>query len=386
MKLKRIAVLLAALLLAALAAGCAKETPVANTGVSDGANTYWWGEEISSQPDEPQFPSEADSTEPSSDAGTLPGETPGTAAPGTTKTPVVVIPGTTAKPAAPGQTTTKPATTKSTTTKPTTATAKPATTKPTTAPVVPTKVYPNPISITSKDNALSVFNASVKKVVSEKPGFGKSHNITFGSWQLDPALLGGYESLIPLPADQVNNYISSMLNSSLGSGGLKTATASKGYANQIIRESAWAMSDLKDVTYAKDGANWIVTITVNDGNTRQQKKFLSSGITGNSPIDKGPLHMATGDGSLYDHMTADRVFALIKANAGKLVDPIDISEITNQIKFVATIDGGGYLVRLTADYHQQFTLGEVTVVTSGQGVKDQTGSANVHIVYSDFNY
>ncbi|MDR2647797.1 MAG: hypothetical protein LBB67_06730, partial [Oscillospiraceae bacterium] len=183
-----------------------------------------------------------------------------------------------------------------------TSTAKTTTT---TAKSKPTVHYDNPIAVANQDQALTAFHDAINIALSRKAGFAKTHSVTYKNWKYDPSITDGFPQ-VPLLGD-ITDVMSAALNTALNKG-VQTAEVVKGDSHALLRKSSWTMSDLKKVTYSADGSDWIVTVEVKDGETRQVKKLLSSGITGNSPIDKGPLHLATGDGELYDHMTADRVF------------------------------------------------------------------------------
>jgi hypothetical protein len=366
--LKKGILLIAALCLLLVATSCgAKEGPqqlteAINADYEASPPTDWALET------EPETPPELDETEAPT---ALPTDAPPTAA-NSTKAAT-----STSKASTASKTTVTTKTTAKTSTKATTTTTKKSTTTTT------TKHYDNPISINSQAEALSVFNKAVKTVVDQKAGFSKSHTLSYKDWNLDPGLTEGLPS-IPLIGD-VTAYFESMLSSALNQG-VNSATAHKGDTTQLIRASTWGTGDMKSVNYSPNGSDWVITLEVKDGSTRQQKKLLSSGISGNSPIDSGPLHMATGDYAIYDHMRADRIFSLIKDQMSIFsVDPIDISESTSQIKFVANIDGEGKLTRLTASFNQTVTLAEISILI-GNTYKNSTGSASVKVTFSDFVY
>ena len=363
------AILCAALLLAALAFGCGKKDPAA-VQLPDPTDGYgWMTTETTTEP-------ETESEENTGEEETLPEgvytsivyltSAPTTAkASTTTTTKVPVLSGN-------ATTTTKAPGTSTTTT--TTTTTKGA-----------TQSYANGINISSKDEALSRFNAAVKRAIDGKAGFAKSHMITYKDWAFDEGLLDGLPDMIKM--FNPTAYLSDALNTALGKG-VRSATVHKGDSTNLIRNSQFTMGDLKDVTYAgKQGGEWTVTVLVKDGQTRQEKRLLSSGISGNSPIDKGPLHMATGDGNLYDHMSADRVFSLVKSSLSFInADPIDISESTSQVKFVARIDGEGKLISLQATYNQTINLKEIRILNGMDSYKDNTGSSSVTVTYDEFVY
>ena len=377
--MKRItAIASAALLLAALAFGCGKDPAAVQLPDPTDDNGWmtqpWTTTETETETEET---TEAEETLPegvytsivylTAAPTTKPGAT-------TSKPPALSGNATTTK--APSNTTIASATTARTTTTTTTTTKAPSN--------GPTQYYPNGISIASKDDALAKFNAAVKRVLDSKAGFGKSHMITYKDWAFDPALLAG------LPGAgfiDVSSYISGPLNEALGKG-VRSATVHKGDGTNLMRNSQFAMGDLKDVTYSgSQGREWTVTVLVKDGETRQEKRLFGSGITGNSPIDKGPLHMATGDGNLYDHMSADRVFSLVKSGLSFInADPIDISESTSQVKFVAKIDGEGKLVYLQATYNQTINLKEIRILNGADNYKDNTGSSTVTVTFDEFVY
>jgi len=377
---------LAMLLLAALAAGCnSKPTSVEgwqSTDPTQSGTSYYtddpWGSFTESEPG---------------------GD--GTTEPGVLTSIVYIYPtdptaatskstgNQTTKPPAANQTTstTKPPTATSATTKPPATTTKPPTTtaKPTTGN------YANPITITSREGALAAVNSAVQKVIGNKVGFGKSHNVTYKDWSYDPAFLedfsvqgiGGY--------GDVSTYLTPALGTAL-SRGMRTATQHKGESTVIIKNPTWTMADFKDtngITYSgMTNGNWTITINMKDGATRQEKRLFGSGTSGDSPIDRSPLHLATGDGELYDHMRADYIFSMVKNISIPLlfisVDPIDISETTTQVKFVAVLDGGGNFVSLTATYNQQISLNEIKVVD--KTYQNNVGSGSVTVTYDEFDY
>ena len=371
--MKRIsAIFIAALLLAVLAFGCGKDPAAVQLPDPDGESSWTVPTTIETEsqsetetesitgPDEPQ-------------AGTT------AKAATTTKTPTLSGSASTSK-----TTTTKPSTSSNSTSS--SASSKTTTTtKPTTTQKGTTKYYPNGISISSKDDALSKFNAAVKRTLDSKAGFSKSHMITYKDWAFDPALLSGIPNMGGLI--DPNAYVSDALNTALGKG-VHSATVHKGDGTNLLRSNSFSMGDLKDVTYSgTQGGEWTVTLLVNDGQTRQEKRLFGSGISGNSPIDKGPLHMATGDGNLYDHMSADRVFSLVKNGLNFInADPIDISESTSQVKFVARIDGEGKLVWLQATYNQTINLTEIRILNGMDTYRNNTGSSTVTVTFDGFNY
>jgi hypothetical protein len=381
---KMAAAILAMLLLAALAAGCgSKPTSV------DGYQTD---------------PTETDTSAYSTTdpwASYTEDETGETTEPGVLTSIVYIYPtdptaATTKSTAAQTQTTKPPSTnlahptsTNTTTTKPTTASTKPptTTTKPPTTTAKPTTGnYPNPITITSKDGALAAVNSAVQKVISSKVGFGKSHMITYKDWSYDPALLEGIPTVGMGNLFDPETWMNTALNGAL-SKGVRSATQHKGESTVLLKNPTWTMADLKDVTYSgTTNGNWTITITVKDGATRQEKRLFGSGTSGDSPIDRGPLHMATGDGGIYDHMRADYIFNMVKKLTIVNADPIDISETTTQVKFVAVLDGGGNFVSLTATYNQQINLAEIKILNGVQSYKDNVGSGSVTVTYDEFDY
>ncbi|MDR2524793.1 MAG: hypothetical protein LBC83_01150 [Oscillospiraceae bacterium] len=290
-----------------------------------------------------------------------------------TKPPAAAASGKTNPPATPNPSTQK------TTQKPTTTTQKPKS----------TQFFANPITINSSEGALKAFNDSIARVMNAKPGFSKDHLVTYKNWSLDPNL----QTALTFPI--VGDY-SQTIFQSIGSAinsGARTATFYKGDTHNVLRNDPFAMGDLKDggVSYKRDGSDWLVTLNVKNGSTRQQKKLFGSGVSGDSPIDKGPLALATGDGGVYDHMSADRIFSMINNyNVNSLVgvfsiEPIDISESTERVIFTARLDGEGKLISLVVTYNQTVNLSEVLVM-SGTPYKNNTGSASVKISFSDFSY
>jgi hypothetical protein len=384
------------LLLAALAAGCGSKQPsaVVNWQLTDPTDEY------PAQPEQTTDPWDIFTVEQeSSDAPDAPTTEPGVitsivyiyptqAGATTTKAPA---PGTN-PPATAARTTTTAARTASTArTNPTTRTTATTrsttnTTRTTTTVSTSSKHFSSPISIGSKEAALSAFNSAVKKVIDSRAGFNKSHMITYKDWVYDPALLEG----LGIPGlgawGDPSTYLTGALNTALNRG-VHSATAHKGDANQLIKNPTWTMADLKDVTYSgKQGGDWTITVTVKDGFTRQEKRLFGNGTSGDSPIDRGPLYMATGDANLYDHMRADQVFTLLKNITALNVDPIDISETTSQVKFVAVLDGGGSFVSLSASYNQQLNLAEIKMLNGMQSYKNNVGSSSVTVTYDVFDY
>ena len=357
----------AALLLMGLAFGCGGQpasAPAAETTTED----YGWLSQLSEQTvTEPVEPTDADPLAPETYTSIVYLTYPPSTKPGAATTTKASTAG--------GNTVTSTKTTASAAT----------TTKISTTTTGSTKYYANGISIASKDAALSAFNAAVKKVIDSKAGFMKRHLITYKDWAFDQALLDGIPSFGGLfdPA----SYISGPLNKALGNG-THSATGHKGDSNSLIKNSSFSMGDLKDVTYSgKAGGEWTVTLLVNDGSTRQEKRLFGSGISGNSPIDKGPLNQATGDGGIYDHMSADKVFSLVKSSLSFInADPIDISESTSQVKFTARLDGEGKLVELKATYNQTINLKEIKILNGMDTYKDNTGSSTVTVTYDTFVY
>ena len=278
-------------------------------------------------------------------------------------------------------TTTAKATTK-TTKATTTAKATTATTKATTTTAkATTTTQSGSFGIAGKDAALQAFNSAVGKAVSGRAGFAKRHMVTYQGWKYDPGLLSGLNiSLV----NDVSNYLSGQLNSVLNNG-VRTASNQKGSASGLIKNSTLAMGDLRDVTYAKSGGDWTVTLLVKGGETRRQKG--STGYTGTAPIAKGPLNHAISDGTVYDHMTADRIFNLIKNQLRLLqADPIDISESTANTKIVAVLGSSGQLKSMTVTYDQTINIRAIKFLTGNTTFRDNTGSSSVTITYDSFLY
>ncbi|MDR1927850.1 MAG: hypothetical protein LBQ33_04335 [Oscillospiraceae bacterium] len=283
-----------------------------------------------------------------------------------------------------GKTTTNGAGAKTTTAARPSATTGKTTTKTTTTKKATTKYFANPIAINSQEEALRAFNAAIQRVLDQKPGFSKSHAIGWDSWQFDQDML--VIPSIPL-VGEVTQVMSAALSAAL-SEGTQTAAVQKGDSHQLLQKSGFTMDHMKSVNYSHDGSDWTVTLNVMDGSTRQQKRYLSSGISGNSPIDKGPLALATG-AKIYDHMTADRVFALVKESLSILsADPLDVTESSSAIRFVAKIDGGGSLQSLTVTYNEAINIAEIAILKGGAGntFQDIKGSGKVKIVFRDFVY
>ena len=345
-----IAILCAAMLLAALTFGCKKDEPAALMTEED--TTEWVYPTLPETETEFVEPTDA---EPGQD------ETASTTR-ATTSSSIPVLSG--------GASSTRPP-------------ARGAVTSTPTSTTTATRAPGNAISINSKEAALSAFNTAVQKAVSGKAGFAKSHMITSQNWAFDPAFtdsltIPGLSSFF-----DPNEYLSAALNTALGKG-MRTATANKGSGNSLLTNSSFTMADLKDVTYtgSAGGQQWIVTLLVKDGETRQRR---TGGPTGSSPIDKGPLGLATGSAGLYDHMAADKVFSLVKSSFAIVnAEPIDISESTCQVKFVAKLDSEGRLVELQAAFNQTINLREITVLNGMQSFTNNQGSSAVTVTYDGF--
>lgn len=355
--MKRIIAILGAVMLLALAAfGCGSKEPAMVQLPDDGTNTTaWQPPELSETETEPAEPTDP---EPTTQAGVITSIV--YLSPTTTKAP-----GSTAKPS-PGSSKTNP----------------PATT--TKKPTSSTKYFANGITINSKESALSYFNAAVKKTLDKKAGFSKSHKVVYKDWTFDQDLLDSFT--LPGLGSYVDpsTYLSGALNNALGKG-VTTATAHQGDSHSLMKNSTLTMANLKDIVYSgSTGGNWTITLTVVNGDTRKTK---SGGASGSAPIDKGPLHMATGDGGIYDHMSGEQIFDIIKKQLTIInADPIDISESTTQTKFIATLDGEGKLIGLTASYNQTINLNQIKILNGASTYEDNTGSATVTITYDTFVY
>jgi len=206
-----------------------------------------------------------------------------------------------------------------------------------------------------------------------------AQNWAFDQGFLDSLTIPGLGSIL-----DPNDYLSGALNTALGKG-MRTATASKGSGNSLITASAFTMADMKDVAYSGSaGGQWTITMTVKDGETRQRK---GGSLTGSSPIDKGPLGQATGSGNIHDHMDANKIFALVKSSFSIVsVEPIDITESTSQVKFVAKLDSQGRLTELKVTFNQTINLREIQVLGGLQSYKDNKGSSSVTVTYDGFVY
>ena len=264
-----------------------------------------------------------------------------------------------------------------TTAKKTTTTAKTTTKATTTAAKTTTAAAGSNINPDSKDAALAAFNSAVSKAVSGKSGFGKRHSITYTGWNFDDSLLDGLN--IPGFSNPVS-YISDALNSALNNG-VRTASNQKGNASQLIKNSTFTMSDMRDVAYSGSrGGDWTITLYVKDGETR---KTNQASMTGSAPITKGPLNLATSGGTIHDHMNANRISTLIKGQLSLLsADPIDVSERTTGAKLVVKLDAKGRLKSITATYNQAINIREIKLLS--RSFKDITGSSAVTVIYDSF--
>ena len=347
--MKRItAILCAALLLMALALGCDSEP--AAVQLPDPTDSYeWTAPTLPETEAEPVEPTDADPLEPETETTTKK----------TTTTTAATLSGSASS-------------TKTTTTKSTTTTTQ--------------KGAGGGSAIGSKEAALDAFNAAVKKAVDSKAGFAKSHLITAQDWVFDQEFLNVIPSMGGLIDPDA--ALSAALDAALGKG-MRTATAQKGQGNSLIRASSLSMGDVKDVTWSGSaGSGYTITVTVKDGETRQEKRlFGNNKSTGSAPIDRGPLYQATSGGGLYDHMDADKIFGLVKsAFSFANVEPHDISESTSQVKFVAKLDGQGRLTELKATYNQTINLRDIRVLNGLQSYKDNKGSSSVTVTYDAFVY
>ena len=374
-------ILCAALLLAALAFGCGKKDPAA-VQLPDPSDGYGWMTTAETTTGTQTEPEEATGEEETLPEGVYTSIVYLTSAPTTqpgvtTAKPPVLSGNASATTKAPGNTTIPSVST----TKPP-ATNAPATT--TTTKPGATQYYPNGINIAGKDEALSRFNAAVKRVIDGKAGFAKSHMITYKDWTFDQGLLDGLPDVIKL--FNPTQYLSDALNTALGKG-IRSASVYKGDSSSLLKSSTLTMGDLKDVTYSGSaGGEWTVTLLVNDGQTRQEKRlFGNNKSSGTSPIDKGPLGLAAA--SIYDHMDADKVFGLIKDSFSFLnVEPIDVQENTSQVQFVAKLDGQGRFIELRATYNQTINLKDIRVLNGMQSYKDNKGSSAVTVTFDSFVY
>ena len=269
--------------------------------------------------------------------------------------------------------------TTTTTAKTTTTTAKAATAS--TTKSTTTTQTPGSLSIASKDAALQAFNSAVGKAVSGRAGFSKSHMITYQGWKYDPGLFNDLN--IPLVGDAAS-YISGMLNTALNNG-VRTASNQKGSASGLISNSTLAMADMRDVTYAKSGSDWTVTLFVKSGETRRQKS--NANHTGTAPLAKSLLNQAINDGTVYDHMDAGRIFNLIRDRLSLIqADPLDVSESTTNTKIVAVLNAGGQLKSCAVTYDQTINIRAIKFLAGTQTFRDNTGSSSVTIKYDAFLY
>ncbi|MCL2300619.1 MAG: hypothetical protein FWC27_10800, partial [Firmicutes bacterium] len=255
----------------------------------------------------------------------------------------------------------------------------------TTITTTTTRQAGNAINIGSTEAALSAFNSAVRGAANGKAGFAKSHLITAQDWTFDPAFIDSLTIPGLSSFFDPNEYLAGALNTALGKG-LRTATAGKGSANSLLANSSFTMADMKDVTYtgSAGGQQWTITMLVKDGETRQKR---GGGLTGSSPIDRGPLNLAAGVAGLYDHMAADKIFSLVKSSFAIVnAEPIDISESTSQVKLVAKLDTQGRLTELQVSFNQTINLREITVLNGAQSFTDNQGSSAVTVTYDGFVY
>jgi hypothetical protein len=245
-----------------------------------------------------------------------------------------------------------------------------------------TKTTTKPATEASGNAALAAFQAAIDNVLKTRAGFNKTHKIYYNNWTYDGDLT---DSLNILPFIDSKAYMTDALNTAL-SNGLRTSAQQKGKSTQLLKESRFTMADLQSVTESSANGARTITLLVKDGETRQQKKQFGSGATGNSPIDKGPLyHSAIEEIEVYDHLNAEQIFAIVKDNLGAVsADPIDVTESTSRVKFVAKLDSTGALQSLQVTYHQLINLKEINILMTSY--KDNKGSSAVTIEFNQFKY
>jgi len=354
MHMKRtIAIACAALLLAALIVGCKNEpAAVVATQPEETTVELWTYPTLPEMETDPVEPTDAEPQETSSATTTT------TRATTTSRPPTL----------SGSRTTTK-----------TTTTSRSATASTTTT----TRRAGSAITIGGKEEALRAFNSAVQNVTGGKAGFAKSHLISAGDWDFDQAFQDAAVVQALSGFVDADAYLSRILNDAINKGA-PTASAQKGSASSLIKNSTLAMGDLKDVTYTGSaGGQWTITLSVKDGETRMKK---GGGRTGSAPIDKGPLNLAAGS-SLYDHMDAEKIFSLVKSSLSVLsVEPIDISESTSQVKFVAKLDAQGRLTELKATFNQTVNLRDIAILNGAQSYKDNKSTSAVTVTYDGFMY
>jgi len=254
--------------------------------------------------------------------------------------------------------------------------------------------FANPINITSNEQALSRFNDTVGRVISGRAGFAKSHLVTYTGWQYDPAMLDlanwGLPPQLAIAIGDPTALLSSTLEQALDRGA-NTASQTKGTQSVMIKNSTLAMGDLSSVSFTRSGSDWIITLNVVNGETRQTKALLGTRFTGSAPIQKGPIHQAMDFGPvIHDHMSADRAFNWVRDTfsmglLGMLgADPIEVREQTTNARYVMTLDGGGNLKRLQCSYDQVLHIVEINFL--GRTFRDNRISTRVTINYDNFDF
>lgn len=271
---------------------------------------------------------------------TLPGQT--TAAT-TTQAGATTTPGTTV----PGQATT------TTTRPPTTAgggggviTAPPGTTAPPQHGNAD-RVLTTPISVANNTTAaLNQFNQSVNRIVNERAGFHKRHQVTQPHFTAsDDFVYAGFLGMANMVAPAVVHVLGNMPTGSI---------RERGQATQMISTSQLTSSDINSATATQAGnGNWTITVNVRNSSSS------SPGSAGTAHMARGPIHRQTDPGGAitlpigYDHNNAAQLRSALTDGFGVLMAQASrVQENTSAARYVLTLDRYGNPIALIAIFTQ----------------------------------
>lgn len=138
-----------------------------------------------------------------------------------------------------------------------------------------------------------------------------------------------------------------------------------------LRQSTISTGDVTAATVKTEGKNYIVTLSIKDGNSHGSKDSKYT----NAPVDKCGICVGNEDKGYYDHKTGEVIYDSV----GGTYAGADIKENYSNAKAVAKIDiETGKLVALTVEY-------KISVAID-IGIGKGTATGTTHIIFKDFKY
>ncbi len=209
---------------------------------------------------------------------------------------------------------------------------------------------------------IKAYNDAVNSAFKAKAGFSKERNTDNEKYDMGAALKvfkSLVEKFIGIGPD--NRYSEEVKK------GQWEDDAKKHY----LRQSTISAGDITAATVKTEGKNYIVTLSIKDGNSHGSKDSKYT----NAPVDKCGICVGNEDKGYYDHKTGEVIYDAV----GGTYAGADIKESYSNAKAVAKIDiETGKLVALTVEY-------DISVAID-IGIGKGTATGTTHIIYKDFKY